>query len=52
MLPEARKAFLIGGNFSGTAALTGQLWLNFNDDAYSANASDDSGQVTATVTAG
>jgi len=52
VLPEARKVFPIGGTFRGTAALTGQLWLNFNDDAYSANASDNSGQVTAAVTAG
>ncbi len=50
VLPEAQKVFFVGSSYSSTAANTGQLWLGFNDDAYSGNTGDNSGTVTATVT--
>lgn len=52
ILSEAQKIFVVGSNYSGTAANTGTLWLNFNDDAYSNATGDNSGQVTATVSSG
>jgi hypothetical protein len=48
--PQAERVFLVGANFTGRVNLAGRLWLAFNDDAYSDNTSDNSGQVTATVT--
>lgn len=50
ILPEAQKVFVVGSNFQSGAPFAGTLWLNFNDDAYSANTGDNAGQVTATVT--
>jgi hypothetical protein len=41
---------LVGSRFSGTLLYAGELWLGFNDDAYSNNTSDNSGEVTATIT--
>jgi hypothetical protein len=40
----------VGSNLDGNWPYTGELWLSFNDDAYSGNTSDNSGQVTATIT--
>jgi hypothetical protein len=48
--PETTKIALVGSSFSGSSQLSGELWLAFNDDAYSANTSDNNGQVTATIT--
>jgi YD repeat-containing protein len=39
----------VGSRFSANTTLSGTLWLNFNDDAYSMNTSDNSGQVDAAV---
>lgn len=50
ILPEAQKVFVVGSNYQASAPLAGELWLTFNDDAYSANTGDNAGQVTATVT--
>ena len=50
ILPEAQKVFLVGSSFGATEAVSGTLWLNFNDDAYSNNTSDNSGQVVASIT--
>jgi hypothetical protein len=52
IIPDAQKVFVIGSNFQSGAPFAGMLWLNFNDDAYSANTGDNAGQVTATVNAG
>lgn len=49
ILPDAQRVFLLGSNVTTSAAFQGPLWLNFNDDAYSGNTSDNSGSVTATV---
>jgi hypothetical protein len=49
----ARQAMLIdsvGSNYNAPWPYSGELWLGFNDDAYSANTSDNYGQVTATIT--
>lgn len=40
---------LLGSNASVTAPVSGTLWLGMNDDAYSANCSDNGGGITATV---
>jgi len=50
ILTEAQKVFFVGSNLGVSVARAGELWLNFNDDAYSNNTGDNSGQVTATVT--
>lgn len=50
ILPEAQKVFVVGSNFQSNSQPSGELWLTFNDDAYSANTGDNAGQVTATVT--
>jgi surface antigen len=52
ILPDAQKVFFVGSNFGASIARAGELWLTFNDDAYSAQTSDNSGQVTATITIG
>jgi len=39
----------VGSHLDGSWPYTGELWLAFNDDAYSGNTSDNSGQVTATI---
>ena len=49
ILQEAQKVFVVGSSFNSAVNNTGTLWLNFNDDAYSANTGDNSGQVTATI---
>jgi hypothetical protein len=48
-LPEAKKIFLVGGNFNANAPRTGRLWLAMNADAYSGYTVDNSGQVTAII---
>lgn len=48
-LPEAQRVFFVGSDLSMTSSLTGELWLAFNDDAYSGFTSDNTGQVTAHV---
>ena len=40
----------VGHSFQGPWPYTGELWLGFNDDAYSGNTSDNRGEVTATIT--
>ena len=50
ILPEAQKVFLVGSSFGVSIARAGELWLNINDNAYSANTGDNAGQVTATIT--
>jgi hypothetical protein len=47
---QAHFISLVGSQFSGTLLYAGELWLGFNDDAYSNNTSDNSGEVTATIT--
>jgi hypothetical protein len=47
---DTRRIGLVGSNFSGPSPFTGELWLAFNDDAYSSYTSDNVGQVMATVT--
>ena len=49
VLPEASNVFFVGKNYSATQSRSGELWLGFNDDAYSANIGDNSGQINATV---
>ncbi|MCL4487778.1 MAG: alpha/beta fold hydrolase [Chloroflexi bacterium] len=49
VITEAQKVFAVGSSYNGTAGNAGTLWLNFNDDAYSNNTADNTGQVTATV---
>ena len=47
------QAMVIGGvgsHYHDPWPYPGKLWLGFNDDAYSGNTSDNSGQVTATIT--
>jgi len=48
--PQAKLIGRVGRNFNGPWPYSGELWLGFNDDAYSGNTSDNYGQVTATVT--
>jgi hypothetical protein len=48
--PEAMLIKAVGSSFEAPWPYTGELWLGFNDDAYSGNTSDNSGQVAATVT--
>jgi hypothetical protein len=48
--PQARLITLLSDSFSATWPYSGELWLGFNDDAYSGNVSDNSGQVTADIT--
>lgn len=48
--PEAQRVFLVGSSFQSSRLPAGTLWLVFSDDAYSAYTSDNSGQVTATLT--
>ncbi|MBN1171069.1 MAG: CHAT domain-containing protein [Micromonosporaceae bacterium] len=49
---EARKVFVVGQHYSTSAASrTGRLWLIMNSDAYSSYTTDNSGHVTATITA-
>ncbi len=50
ILPEAQKVFLVGSSYGANETVSGTLWLNFNDDAYSNNTSDNSGQVVASIT--
>jgi hypothetical protein len=52
VLTEAKKIFLVGSNFSTIVSSSGILWLNFNDDAYSGNSTDNSGHVAATINIG
>ena len=47
---RARLIDGVGSHLDGNWPYTGELWLAFNDDAYSGNTSDNSGQVTATIT--
>lgn len=47
--PQAERVFLIGAQFRSRAQFSGELWLAFNDDAYSDYTTDNSGNVTATV---
>jgi len=47
---QARLIDGVGTHLDGNWPYTGELWLAFNDDAYSGNTSDNSGQVTATIT--
>jgi hypothetical protein len=47
---QARLIDGVGSHLDGNWPYTGELWLAFNDDAYSGNTSDNSGQVTATIT--
>lgn len=50
--PQAHLVDYVGSGLTTTKfwPYTGELWLGINDDAYSANTSDNSGQVTATIT--
>jgi hypothetical protein len=48
--PQAKLITVVGSQFSGPSQYSGELWLGFNDDAYSAYTVDNAGQVTATVT--
>lgn len=50
VLQEAQRVFFVGSAFRSSGLPTGTLWLAFNDDAYSANTSDNAGQVIATIT--
>src|SRR6266567_4897611 len=50
ILPEAKKVFAMGSAYNKAVTNAGILYLNFNDDAYSAYTVDNAGQVTATVT--
>ncbi len=52
VLPEARKVFLVGSRYRHAAPRSGPLWLNFNDDAYSDNTSDNRGWVRTTIQVG
>jgi hypothetical protein len=47
---QARLIEGVGSHVDGNWPYAGELWLAFNDDAYSGNTSDNSGQVTATIT--
>lgn len=47
--PQAERVFLIGAQLHGRTQFSGELWLAFNDDAYSDYTTDNSGNVTATV---
>jgi hypothetical protein len=47
---DTRLIALVGSNFTGSSPRSGELWLGFNDDAYSGNTQDNSGHVTATIT--
>ena len=48
-IAEGAKVFFVGSDSTTTSIYSGSLWLAFNDDAYSANTSDNSGEVTATA---
>jgi hypothetical protein len=48
--PQTTSIFQIGGGFGQATYGAGELWLGFNDDAYSGNTADNHGQVTATIT--
>ena len=46
---DAGRVFIVGSNFNSVASLSGTLWLNFNDDAYSGYTQDNIGEVAADV---
>ncbi len=46
---DATLISLVGSQYSGNSQYAGELWLGFNDDAYSNYTSDNAGQVTATI---
>jgi len=48
--PSAERVFVVGSNFRATTPATGELWLAFNDDAYSGYTADNLGSVSASVT--
>jgi hypothetical protein len=49
VIDEAKQIFLVGASYPGRAASSGELWLAMNDAAYSANLSDNTGQVDVVV---
>ncbi len=49
ILEEGQKIFVVGSQFNNSVFLTGTLWLNFNDDAYSGYTVDNSGSVNVTI---
>jgi hypothetical protein len=48
--PMARRIALVGSNYAKVSQLSGELWLGFNDDAYSGHTVDNFGKVVATIT--
>ena len=48
--PQAALIDGVGSTFQGSWPYSGEIWLGFNDDAYSGNTSDNYGEVTATIT--
>lgn len=49
VISDANRVFMVGSNFTSVATLSGTLWLNFNDDAYSGYTPDNIGEVIADV---
>jgi len=47
--PQAARIALAGSRSTGVPAYPGELWLAFNDDAYSGSTAGNSGQVTVTI---
>lgn len=45
VLPDARRVFVVGSNYVTRTVLSGGLWLNINDDAYSGNTLDNGGHL-------
>ena len=48
--PETARIALAGSQSTGVPAQQGELWLAFNDDAYTGSTAGNSGQVTVTIT--
>ncbi|WP_433380838.1 hypothetical protein ACQPZX_16020 [Actinoplanes sp. CA-142083] len=51
VFPRARKVFFVGAIYEASPQESGRLWLNKNADAYSNYTVDNSGSVTAHITA-
>ena len=45
----AKRIFLMGRQYSGTAPRSGRLWIGFNDDAYSGYTADNHGSASVAV---
>ena len=48
--PQRELIDFVGSSLQTNWPYTGELWLGMNDDAYSANTSDNYGDVTVTIT--